>query len=252
MVFDSHTHSEELPSDGRKLLLAGTDLEQAQRAVALRLKHPKQVHIALGLHPWWAKNLTLDLIDEQIENLAPLWRDHAQAVGETGLDFSPRHLAHETLPDTRGPQEHAFRLQLRAAKNLGLPLVLHIVRAEERACEILREEFPLGVAGMVHGFSAGREQAAQLLKLGLHLSIGGAVLQDQFKRLLLAIEAIPEERLLIESESPGEPDQEARLFDVAEKLASLRGSQAKHLLKQSQINLCRLLSPPLPTSPLAP
>jgi len=172
---------------------------------------------ALGLHPWEAHE------DLDIENLRVRLCDcRAVAVGEIGLD---------TVIESPGldVQLPVFREQLRLARELDLPAILHCRGAFDTFCEVLAAEGP--VRGVVHAFSRGPELARRFLDLGLHLGCGGAITRPRAKRSRRSGAVVPLERIVLETDAPGlgmqdVPDGEnepANVHAVAVVLAELRG-----------------------------
>lgn len=133
---------------------------------------------AVGIHPWDADKATL---------CEELFRD-AQAIGEIGLDFA--------CDVSRAKQEELFRLQLTIAEQLGVPVVLHCVRAFARTLEILKEHKLRGV--IFHGFIGSKEQMMQAVKRGYFISYGEGVLRSP--KSAEALRHTPLENLFLETD----------------------------------------------------
>lgn len=149
------------------------------------------VKIALGIHPQVVPELAADerLTAESLAEAA-----HAAgaiAIGETGLDGGTAD---------RERQEALFRIHLRAARLADLPVVIHVLRAHDRAPQILREEGP--VTGVMHSYSGGAELVPIYRDLGLAFSFAGPVTYANARRPLEAVRAIPPELLLAETDAP--------------------------------------------------
>ncbi len=177
--------------------------------------HP-DVHPAFGLHPWEAHHgLDLDALR------ARLVSTDAVAVGEIGLD---------TVIDAPGldVQLPVFRDQLRVARDMDLPVVLHCRGAFDAFIDTLVAEGPF--RGVVHAFSRGPELARRLTDLGLHLGLGGSITRPRAKRSRRAAAVAPLERIVLETDAPGlgmegVPDGEndpVNVRRVAAALAELR------------------------------
>lgn len=175
------------------------------------------VHPALGLHPWKAgEGIDTDDLRDRLRAIG------AVAVGEIGLD---------TVVEAPGldVQLPVFRTQLRLARELDLPAILHCRGAFDAFCETVATEGP--VRGVVHAFSRGPELARRFLDLGLHLGLGGAVTRPRAKRVRRSAETVPLDRIVLETDAPGlgldgVPDGEnepANVRRVADALAELRG-----------------------------
>ncbi len=174
------------------------------------------VYPAFGIHPWKAhEGLDLDELRGRLSN------DGAVALGEIGLDTVVESPDLET-------QLPVFRDQLRLARELALPVILHCRGAFDVFCETIAAEGP--VHGVVHAFSRGPELARRFLDLGLHLGLGGAVTRPRAKRVRRSAEVVPLECIVLETDAPGlgmdgVPDGEnepANVRRVAEALARLR------------------------------
>ncbi|MCA9519392.1 MAG: TatD family hydrolase [Myxococcales bacterium] len=222
---------------------AGVDPEDWRRQRALAARYGG-MHLVFGLHPWWVVGASDAEAESALCELAPQLVD-AVALGETGLDFQPRFSA-ETWPR----QEALFRAQLSMARARELPVVLHVVRAHDRALQILRDDGLSPRGGLVHAFTASREIAERYLALGLTLSVGGRLVARRSTKLERAVAAVPPQRLVIESDAPDQPpprlrgqlNEPATIVEVAAVVAEITCSTAEAVLRQSAINLRRLLA----------
>lgn len=177
------------------------------------------VRIALGIHPQVVPELAPS---EAItaESLAEAARAAgAVAIGETGLDGGTAD--HAT-------QEALFRLHLRAARLADLPVVIHVLRAHDRAPQLLREEGP--VTGVMHSYSGGAELVPIYRDLGLAFSFAGPVTYPNARRPLEAVRAVPPELLLAETDGPdqaparyrGGRSEPAYVAEIVAALAALQ------------------------------
>ncbi|MFN7521426.1 MAG: TatD family hydrolase [Lysobacteraceae bacterium] len=153
---------------------------------------------AYGLHPMY-----LDRHRPEHLDALPGWieRERPAAVGEFGLDFFVEGL-------DPGTQRVYFVRQLEIAKAFDLPVVLHARRAVDEVIATLRRIG--GLRGVVHSWSGSEEQAAQLHRLGFKLGIGGPVTVERAQRLRRTVATVPREQLLIETDSPDQPDATRR------------------------------------------
>ncbi|MFN8767022.1 MAG: TatD family hydrolase [Lysobacteraceae bacterium] len=153
---------------------------------------------AYGLHPMY-----LDRHRPEHLDALPGWieRERPAAVGEFGLDFFVEGL-------DPGTQRVYFVRQLEIAKAFDLPVVLHARRAVDEVIATLRRIG--GLRGVVHSWSGSEEQAAQLHRLGFKLGIGGPVTFERAQRLRRTVATVPREQLLIETDSPDQPDATRR------------------------------------------
>jgi TatD DNase family protein len=239
-----------------KYVLGGIEPEEWERQKKFARKYPGVAFLSFGLHPWWVASQSE--VDPTVAGMARL---HAElsakprlchAIGETGLDFHPR-FKEESHP----LQERVFREHLRLGLARGLPLVLHVVRAHERALEILHEEqrdasrgqHPQNYRGIIHSFSGEPEIARSYLDLGLTPSVSAAVITRgkgaAFEKLRQTMVTLAATEFVLETDSPDQPpagesgvNPPVNLIRVAEAVAEIRsakfpGTTAESLLDQS-------------------
>lgn len=153
------------------------------------------------------------------------------AIGETGLDY------YYDKSD-RQVQQSLFRTHIQVARETGLPLIVHTREAEEDTADILREEMEQGkFPALIHCFTASADFARIVLDLGLTISISGIVTFKNAKDLQDIASWIPEDRLLVETDSPflapvphrGRPCEPAFVADTAAFVANLRGETVERL-----------------------
>ena len=165
-------------------------------------------------------------------------------IGETGLDYYYDH-------SDREQQRTSFRAHIAAARETGLPLIVHTRDAEEDTAQILHEEMGKGAfPGVIHCFTASQEFADIALKLGLFISISGIVTFKSAADLQATAARIPADRLLIETDRPflapvphrGKSCEPAFVADTAQFLATLRGISVEDLAQQTRDNFFRLFS----------
>ncbi len=207
--------------------------------VELAVRHAASgVRCALGIHPQIVTELDADeLAGDLAERIARAVSEAgAIAVGECGLDGATGDLP---------LQETVFRAQLRAARALGLPVVIHVLRAHDAAPRILREEGP--VAGVLHSYSGGADLVPVYRDLGLAFSFAGPVSYPNARRPVEAARAIPAELLLVETDAPdqapeghrGGRSEPAFLPQVIAGLAAARGVDASEIAALTTANARR-------------
>ncbi len=164
------------------------------------------------------------------------------AIGETGLDF------YYDKSD-RAQQRTSFRSHIAAARETGLPLIVHTRDAEDDTAAILAEEMANGAySGVIHCFTASDAFAKIALDLGLYISISGIVTFKNAKDLQAIAATIPQSRLLIETDSPflapvphrGRPCEPAFVADTAQFLANLRDERVELLAGYTSENFRQL------------
>jgi TatD DNase family protein len=165
-------------------------------------------------------------------------------IGETGLDFYYDR-------SDRGRQAASFRAHIAAARESGLPVIVHTRDAEAETAAILGEEMEKGrYGGVIHCFTASADFARKALDLGLYISISGIVTFKNARDLQETARALPLERLLIETDSPflapvphrGRPCEPAFVADTARFLAELRGEPLERLAEATSANFRTLFA----------
>lgn len=196
---------------------------------------------SVGIHPHEADSHA-DVDTAQLVAAA----DHPKviAIGETGLDYFYDH-------SDREQQQESFRAHLVASRETGLPVIVHTRDAEEDTARILREEMGKGpFPGVIHCFTASGEFADIALELGLFISISGIVTFKNAQDLRDTAARIPEERLLIETDSPflapvphrGKSCEPAFVADTGRFLADLRGVRVERLAQTTAENFYTLFA----------
>lgn len=166
------------------------------------------------------------------------------AIGETGLDY------YYDKSD-RATQQRLFRMHIDVARETGLPLIIHTRDAEEDTHAILAEEMGEGAfPALIHCFTASRDFAEKVLALGLTISLSGIVTFKNAKDLQEVAKIIPEDRLLVETDSPflapvpnrGKVCEPAFVADTARFVAELRGVAPEELARGTSANFLKLFS----------
>ena len=165
-------------------------------------------------------------------------------IGETGLDYYYDH-------SDRTQQRASFREHIAASRETGLPLIVHTREAEDDTLEILSDEMGKGAySGVIHCFTASAAFGRSALNLGFYISLSGIVTFKNAKDLQAVAVEIPEDRLLIETDSPflapvphrGKACEPGFVADTARFLADLRGVSVEKLAATSTDNFYRLFS----------
>ena len=219
-------------------LCVGVDLENLPQVLALAEEH-ENLFASVGVHPSHE-----DGEEPTIEKLVELaqW-DKVVAIGETGLDY----YWHKDKPEW---QRERFRKHIRAAKEVGLPLIVHTREAAEDTLQVLREEGAETVGGVMHCFVESWDIAKQALDLGFYISFSGVVTFKSATALQEVARKVPLDRLLIETDAPylapvpfrGKLNHPALVRHVAEHLADVRGMPLAEIARASRENFFRLFS----------
>ena len=208
-----------------KLVNIGCDLKSSQASVDLANQHP-EIYAAIGFHPHDAKNYD-DRMEQQLREMANNFK--VVAIGEVGLDFyrdrSPRDV-----------QRTVFVRQMNLARELGLPLIIHIRDAYEEAIDMLIAEKAYENNVVLHCFSGTPKEARRALDYGMFLSFGG-VLTFSNSRLPELVRDVPLDQILLETDAPfltphphrGTRNQPAMVALVYRKLADVLNRDIKEI-----------------------
>lgn len=165
-------------------------------------------------------------------------------IGESGLDYYYDH-------SDRDQQQTSFRAHIAAARETGLPIIVHTRDAEDDTAAILRDEMGKGTyPGVIHCFTASDAFADIALDLGFYISISGIVTFKNARDLQATAARVPIDRLLIETDSPflapvphrGKTGEPAFVADTARFLADLRGIDVMTLAAATSSNFHRLFT----------
>ena len=225
-------------------ILAAENSVEADRAQELTRMWPA-LRFGVGLHPHQTGQFSgheTDVIGLVRGVIASI--PEARALGEIGLDYH-----YDFAP--RDVQQKIFRLQIRLARELDLPIIIHTREAEDDTIAILHEETGGVVRGVMHCFTGTRRLADRALALGMHLSFAGIVTFPKGANVREVAATVPADRLLCETDSPylaptphrGKRNEPAWVVRVAEELASLRGVPLDELRRQTNANFSALFRP---------
>lgn len=258
-LFDTHAHYDAsqfdadrdealsgLPGKGVALVVnPGCDPESSAAAVALARRYP-HVYAAVGWHPENCAPYTPD----SLAQLRTWCADpRVVAIGEIGLDYyweenPPREL-----------QKQVFRDQLALAAELDMPVIVHDREAHGDTMDLIRA-FP-GVRGVMHCFSGSAEMAKELVKLGWMISFTGVLTYKNARKAVEAAQAVPMERLMIETDAPymapepcrGRRCDSALVYHTCERLAAVKGLSTEACARATMENGCRFFGIPAVENP---
>lgn len=226
------------------VILAAGDEKEAAQARRIEDLWP-DARFSLGVHPHAAHEFAedagraADVVRRQMAGTPA-----ARAIGEIGLDYhydySPRNV-----------QQDVFRAQLRLARELERPVVIHTREADEDTVAILHEEAVGAVGGVLHCFTGTPQLAQAGLDLGLHISLAGIVTFPKAGELRETVKGVPPDRLLTETDSPflapvphrGKRNEPAFLVRVVQALAELYGMTPEDLAARAAANFHSLFRP---------
>jgi TatD DNase family protein len=251
MLFDTHAHLNAIQYEEdiveviqraqaenvTNIVVVGFDTDTIKKAMEL-IDQYDMIYAAVGWHPVDA----IDMKDEDLEWIKEL-AQHPKvvALGEMGLDYhwdkSPKDI-----------QKDIFRRQIRLAKELQLPIIIHNRDATEDVVNILKEENASEVGGIMHCFTGSLEVAKQCMDMNFYISFGGPVTFKNAKKPKEVAVEIPLERLLIETDCPyltphpfrGKRNEPSYVKYVAEQIAELKGLSFDEIAKITSDNAKKL------------
>jgi len=254
MLVDSHCHLDfpELAADAEgvvararaagvgTMVTIGTELARFAGVLAMaeRFDH---VWCSVGTHPHESGK---ELVTDPAPLLAHTGHPKVVAVGETGLDYYYEH-------STRPPQIASFRAHIAAAREAGLPVIVHTRDADDDTIAVLEEEMGKGkFTGLIHCFTGGQRLADAALRLGLYISVSGIATFKNSAVLREVIATVPLDRLLVETDAPflapaphrGKTNEPAFVVHTAAMLAGLKGVTPEALAAATTANFFRLFS----------
>lgn len=253
MLIDTHAHLDSPKFDNdreeviARALEAGIDTiinigfnrETIPSTMYLAEKH-EFIFAAVGWHPTDAIDMKLEEDLAWIEKLCS--HPKVVAIGEIGLDYywdtSPKEV-----------QQTVFREQIRLARKLNKPIIIHNRDAHEDILRLLKEENASDVGGIMHCFSGSWETAQQCLDLNFYISFGGPVTYKNARVPKEVLERVPLDRLLLETDAPyltphphrGKRNESAYVRIIAETAAQLKGLTLEEIANITSENGRRLL-----------
>jgi len=183
----------------------------------------------LGIHPMCVPEATDEHLDMLRELATASMSDpRFVAIGEVGLDYFIPELC---TPEMRAKQERFFRAQLRIARDLGLPVLTHVRRAQDQVLKHVRQITP--PCGIAHAFNGSFQQAQTFIDLGFHLGFGGAFTFTRALQIRRLATSLPLDSIVMETDSPDiapawvHPARNSpeNLPDIGVALAALRGME---------------------------
>ena len=218
-----------------KILTIGIDLNSSSNAIKLARRYDN-IYAAIGIHP---HNVAGVKESEYIElaRMAGNPTNKIVGYGEIGLDYFRSHCPREI-------QLTHFERQLRLAKELALPIIIHDRDAHEDVLNLLNEIAPFPAGGVMHCFSGDISLAREVMELGLHISIPGIVTFKKSDTLQEVARTIPLERMVLETDGPfltpvphrSKRNQPGYLLFTAAKIAELREISVKDIAHHTTKN----------------
>lgn len=251
MIFESHAHYDDKAFDeDRESLLSvmrengiayivnvGASLESTKTTIALTRKYPF-IYGAAGVHP----NETGALNEENFAWLEQQCRQpKVAAVGEIGLDYYWDKPSHET-------QKKWFERQLDLARDVQKPVIIHSRDAAKDTYDIMTAKNASEIGGVIHCYSYSADMALDYVKMGFYIGIGGVVTFKNARKMKEVAEAVPLERILLETDSPylapapyrGKRNSSLYLPLIAKELSQIKGIDYEQVVRQTCENAKRL------------
>jgi TatD DNase family protein len=225
-----------LESEVGHALCVSVTLDKFPEVLALAEQYDN-FYASVGVHPDYE-----DIDEPSFETLVAL-ADHPKivAIGETGLDYF-------RLTGDLEWQRKRFRTHIRAAINVGKPLIIHTRSAAEDTLRIMKEESAYQVGGVMHCFTETLDVALAAIDMGFYISFSGIVTFKNALQLKEVAQAIPLEKMLVETDSPylapapfrGKTNQPAYVKYVAQEIANLRGISLNEVMQATTENFFTL------------
>ncbi|MCU7938461.1 MAG: TatD family hydrolase [gamma proteobacterium symbiont of Bathyaustriella thionipta] len=243
--FDNHMDNVIKQAEKNKvtdILSIAVDLDSFPRILETARTYPN-VYASVGLHPCHSPENTI-----RVDDLTILANDSKViAIGETGLDYYMNN-GSDPLNEDFSWQRQRFRTHIRTAIKTSKPLIIHTRDARDDTLAILEEENAEKIGGIMHCFVEDTATAEKALEIGFYISFSGIVTFKNARSIQEVAKWIPDNRLLIETDSPylapvpmrGKKNQPAYVAYVAEFLAELRGASVEHIARVTRENYFKL------------
>lgn len=255
MIFETHAHYDDSRFDeDRELVLervhqsgvdpiinVGASIDSTKTTLELAKAHD-YIYAAVGVHP-----SDIECLNE--ESFAWLREqttyEKTVAVGEIGLDYY-----WDKEPEVQEQQRYWFRRQLDLARETRLPVIIHSRDAAADTMQVMKEAHAEEIPGVIHCYSYSKEIAQEFIKMGYYIGVGGVVTFKNAKKLVETVEAIPMERILLETDCPymapepyrGKRNDSSNIPYVIAKIAELKGIVPEEVEKITRENAFRLFS----------
>lgn len=252
MFFDSHTHMNDIQFDADRIeaiqrahekdevsYLLNVGFNQETIPSTLKLADTYDfIYAAVGWHPHDA----IDCTETDLDWIRSLTKHpKVVAIGEMGLDYYRDH-------SPKGTQAEVFRKQIRLAREVGMPIVIHNREADEDVMRILQEEQASEVGGVMHCFSGDLKMMTRCLEMNFLIGLGGPVTFKNAKLPKQIAKHVPLDALLIETDAPylaphphrGKRNETGYVRLIAEQIAELREMSLQEIATATTDNAKRL------------
>jgi len=220
------------------IAVIGIDVATSRRACELASEYPGYLHAVVGIQP----NSAAEAAEGDFQVIADLANEKSVcAIGETGIDCYWDDTPIEM-------QKEFFDLHMQLCRDRSLPMVIHMRESGDLIVQQLQQQSTVP-AGIMHSFTGNARLADQCLDFGLHISFAGMVTFKKSEELRSVAKRIPEDRLLVETDSPylspepfrgKRPNEPARVEHTLRCIAEVRGVSAEHMARVTSENAKRL------------
>ena len=255
MIFETHAHYDDdrfnedrdellrrLPEEGVGVVInSGASVESTRDTIRLAKEYP-HVYAAVGVHP--------SEIEELDEEFFAWMKEQADwektvAIGEIGLDYY-----WDKEPEVQERQRYWFGRQIEMAKETNLPIIVHSRDAAADTMQVMKEHHAEEIPGVIHCYSYSKEMALEFIKMGYYIGVGGVVTFKNAKKLKETVEAIPLEKILLETDCPymapepyrGKRNSSLYLPYVIEEIARIKDISKEEVERVTEENARKLFS----------
>lgn len=255
-LFDSHSHyndekfdmdreqiiKETLSNGISNFIVAGYNIESSKKAIEIA-KEYEEIYAIVGISPNDIKDINIENIDNNVSKIEELANnDKVVAIGEIGLDYYWNK-------ENKELQKEVFIKQIELANKLNLPIVIHTRDATIDTINILKEN-NVTKKGIFHCCPLNMELIKEAVKLGFYISLSGVITFRNVKNAEEIINMIPEDKLLIETDSPylspepmrGKRNNSMNVKYVAEKIASVKNKTLEEIADITSDNAKRIFN----------
>ena len=255
MIFETHAHYDDKKFDeDREELLervhnsgvhpiinVGASINSTKETIDLARKH-EYIYAAVGVHPSDISDLneeTFAWIKEQTS-----W-EKTIAIGEIGLDYY-----WDKEPQIQDNQRYWFERQMLLARETSLPVIIHSRDAAKDTINLMKKIGAQDIPGVIHCYSYSKEMALEFIKMGYYIGVGGVVTFKNGRKLVETVEAIPIEKILLETDCPymapepyrGKRNDSSYIPYMIKKISEIKGISEAEVERVTEENAYRLFS----------
>lgn len=249
MIFETHAHYDDdrfeedrdellrrLPEEGVGVVInSGASVESTRDTIRLARDYD-HVYAAVGVHPSEIAELDEPFMEWMKEQAS--W-EKTVAIGEIGLDYY-----WDKEPEIQEKQRYWFGRQIELARETRLPIIVHSRDAAADTMQVMKDHHAEEIPGVIHCYSYSKEMALEFIKMGYYIGVGGVVTFKNAKKLVETVEAIPLERILLETDCPymapepyrGKRNNSLYLTYVRDKIAEIKGISPEEVERVTEAN----------------